>query len=498
MTGSEIRPDPFLARRSRYRGALWLAPLALVAALSLARGVTNAVSADWGSTDFHAYWLAGHFLRANRDPYAAFLFARRPAVPVPYLDGTVEAEAVIQPGLGNLPANTAPMTLLLAPLAWWSWPWAKGLWAAINLALALAIPWLALGLLPSRPPPWARWATAFAFWSLVATRVAIGTGQTTLLALTAMLGALRLAWGPEGLRVALAVGGESIGPRASDDPRDPLRPVDSQRERSITLPDWRTLAAGLLLGLAVSKYSLALPAVLLLGWRGRWRILAIALAVQLFAYACMAWLPGGGWKETLNAYLILLQMHLPQEGVHAAAALGGGPRVSLVVGVLLSVVTVGTLWWRGKLGGRPMPQVAARAEGVAPDVGDMKVARARRSVRDPLLLAVLALWTLLVAYHRIYDVTLVVLLLAPALAILAAPDAWQVTRDDRRVLAIFAVPGIALLALAGEGLLAAALPARWATDAADIARITTTRTLLGAWVVSLWLYGRVRPNTPDS
>jgi hypothetical protein len=238
---------------------------------------------------------------------------------------------------------------------------------------------------------------------------------------------------------------------------------------------WRTLLAGLLLGLAVSKYSLALPAVLLLGWRRRWRILALAVAVQLLAYGWMAWLPGGGWKETLNAYLILLQMHLPQEGIHVAAALGGGARTAVVAGGLLSTVTVVALVWRGRLASK-------RGATVDP------VAEAQR---DVLLLAVLSLWTLLVAYHRIYDVTLVVTLLAAMFAAFARPAAWGLTDDDRRVVMIFLAPGVLLLALGGEGLLGATLPGEMAAEAGHIARMTTTRTLLGAWVIALWLYGRV-------
>ena len=68
------------------------------------------------------------------------------------------------------------------------------------------------------------------------------------------------------------------------------------------------------------------------------------------------------------------------------------------------------------------------------------------------LLAVLALWTLLVAYHRVYDVALVVTLLAPAFAALAAPEAWGMRRAERPGQALLLAACVLLLALAGAGL----------------------------------------------
>ncbi len=474
--GSQDRGDVASLPRGRagassFAASFGLAALALVAALSLGRGITNAVSAEWGSTDLHAYWLAGHVLREGRDPYAAFVFARRPAVPVRYLDGAVAPRSVIQPGLGNLPANTAPMTLLLAPLAWWSWPVARGLWAASNLALLLAIPWLALGLASPRPPRWARWATASAFWSLVATRVAIGTGQTTLLALASMLGALLLAGGDAAHGDQKSRGSEGAASRT-----------------------WsRTVAAGLLLGLAVSKYSLAPPAVLWLAWRRRWGVLAIAAAVQALAFAVMAALPGGGWKETLNAYLILLQMHLPQDGIHLAAAFGGSGWTALLVGLLITGATVvGLRRWPAKRregrqeGNREGPK-EGHVDGTDRPALDDDEAWNRR---DATMLAVLATWTLLVAYHRVYDVTLLILLLAPALAAIAAPFAWGLTRAERNAVAAALSLGVALLAVGGEGLLGAALPDRLAARADAIAQFATTGTVLAAWLLALWLHAK--------
>ena len=97
---------------------LLLAALVGVSLLSLARAVSR-LYRFIGATDLHSYWYFGHFVWQGMDPYQAFDQGVEVHLPIRYLDGViVEAGSVGQAGLRAYPvANTAPILLLLSPLA---------------------------------------------------------------------------------------------------------------------------------------------------------------------------------------------------------------------------------------------------------------------------------------------------------------------------------------------------------------------------------------------
>lgn len=134
---------------SRLTRMITFAILAILAGTTLVYSVIKTLEPG-GAIDFHSYWYAGNFVRQGIDPYQAYLQNLVPALPVSYLDGASLQEPLAQPGLATVPANTAPVVLLLSSLAFFTWPTAKLLWMGTNLLLMLAIPWLVIRWLPER------------------------------------------------------------------------------------------------------------------------------------------------------------------------------------------------------------------------------------------------------------------------------------------------------------------------------------------------------------
>ena len=337
------------ARRRRIACWLGMGALLALSALGLAR-VFSRVASPFGAVDLHPYWYAGHALRQGLNPYQPGL-ARVITLPVSYLDGTVTATPPLaQPGLSLVPVNTAPLSLLLFAFAWLSWPWAKWLWLGVNLGLALLLPRLLLRAFPQREALTRRdqvWLHLL-FLSLAGTRMALWTGQTTLLVFALMLGAL--IWRARNGWVAVAM-----------------------------------------LGVALCKYSLALPVFLWLGLSRRrrdWHIAALSLLAQLLGLLAVAALSHSAPLAIAQAYWRILQYVL---------------RTTADVGVQLALLLPAGGWLR-----------SAALGALIVAVGGTILATARRretfdnAIEGYALWVILLLGTLLATYHGTYDTALAI------------------------------------------------------------------------------------------
>jgi hypothetical protein len=413
-----------MSRIDRQR-LLWLcvAVLSIVAILSVARMVRRTYDLK-GAYDLHPYWYFGHFVRQGKDPYQAYIEKTPLSLPIHYLDGkTIQAEPVAQRALGLTPANTAPMLLLLSGLSWFSWDIAKAIWLACNVAFMLAIPWMALALLPSsiRLARSEQWLVAMIFYALKAPRVIAWSGQTSLFVTFLMLGALLL------------------------------------RQRS-----W--LLSGLLLGVALSKYSLALPAALFLLIDRRFLVLATALAVQLFGLLIGSTLGGYTPFEIAQVYAHIYAFHTDKEGIHFGGLFRDNQLLANLVSALctLMVAWVVGRWWLRR---RTVDEGAVLS-----------------------LLTVLSLWTLLAAYHRNYDTLFAIFFVVAAIAMLYQA---RLPNGQAQVLVAFLVLSVGIMSLPGD-VLVAFLPAHlgevWLLWVDRMLTLTMTA-MLG---VSLWMLERGR------
>lgn len=330
------------------RGWYWiiLAIFCLLALFSLTY-ILQVSRSPIGGMDFHSYWYSGHFLRQGTDPYQAYLNGQIPDTPVRYLDLPRPVTGqVAQPGLANVPANTAPISLLLSLFSFFSWPTARLLWLLCNLALLLAIPWLLAGWLkPGQRPAGTDivFLTALVF-ALFGTRNSTVNGQTSLLIYALMLASLISA------------------------------------ERS-------PLGSGIALGIALSKYSLSLPVFLLFVLERRWKALFIALLVQVAALLFLSAFTRESPFQVLDAYRQIMLIHADMPGIHLASLFPTHSLARKISEVGITLLTMAALVVLGRRKSTGAHQFRFDAF----------------THNNRLVFDLLVLWTLLVAYHRAYD-----------------------------------------------------------------------------------------------
>jgi len=347
-----------------------------------------------GSRDFHQFWYAGNFIIQGRDPYEAYFADAKPELPIHYLDGvTVDQYPVAQADLAIIPSNTPLMLLLLTPFSFFSWNVAKWLILVVNLILMLITAWLILRRIPFAGVQLTRMDELLLFlvyFDLSATRIAIENGQTTLLVFLLML-------------IAVLYG-----------------------ERSWPM-------AGSALGIALSKYSLSLPAFLFFLYKKNFKVLFLAIAVQVLGVLGLAIIGRTSPITVVQENVRLLFQLFDQPGVHLARFLEifTDNKLLTEIPVLLMTLLVFLplfLWLRGR----------NTAPGTAQDVIDFHV------------LTILFIWTMLVAYHRLYDTLILIFFIALVFKGLAYPNIWKLSHRGQ----------MALLAFLGITPLVLILPAR--------------------------------------
>ena len=411
-----------------------LSILLLISILSIARIVSNTVKQS-GGIDGHAYWYSGHFLRQGSDPYGAFRSGEQPNVPVKYLDGRKsEALPIAQQGLSRTPANTMTMVLFLSPLSFFSWPTAKAIWIIVNLALMLIIPLLTIRLLPHT----LKWRLVLLicllFIAMQGTRVAAWTGQTTLLVFTLMLGAL------------LTLNRVSLFP-------------------------------GLMLGLALSKFTLAFPVFLFVAYRRRYPVLAISLLVQLCGLALVSFIGHRSPIDVLSDYWSVLLLHTDLHGIHLAPLFNNQPVLSLAILVGGSALVFLILW-------RWLPKVSSeRTEG------------SRLTFAEYHGLVSLFLWSLLAIYHRVYDTVLVIAFIVLLIFGLVYDRYWDLPEGSKKMVFAFLVIFVAIMLLPGS-IMGIVLPDQLLETWLQLVSTVITLTLLTGLSVSLLLLRRLRVKDP--
>jgi hypothetical protein len=365
----------------------FLACAALYAGLTLAYMLYNSFTNPLGSIDFHSYWYAAHFLRAGRDPYEAYFIEATPAPPIRYLDGITVNDDPAQPNLQKVPANTAPLLLLLSPLAWLSWLPAKTIWLAINTVLMLIAPWLTFkvgeqyGITVNR---WGQAAVAIAFFAISAPRFVVGYGQTSLIVYDLMMGALLLMHS-------------------------------------------HPIIAGLLFGAALSKYSIVFPVALLFAYWRQGRMLVVAGVVQVVGVVTIVLIGGNNPIEVLEFYARYAIGHADISGIHMASLFPGVVGwVNYVTPFILTFVVGYFLVKQGWLR-RALPDGATVTDG-----------RVKFS-----LIVIGLLWGVLVVYHRMYDGLLILpffLLIAWGVARLPTPQNHWLSWYGIAVVTIMSLP----------------------------------------------------------
>ncbi len=392
----------------------------LIAAISIGRILTKGLGER--AIDFHSFWYAGHFIWQGVDPYKAQIEGMQVRLPYQYLDGPTAAQE--PPMLWVSPGNTAPFVLAVSLLSLFSWPVAFKAWAAINLILGAAIVWLVLRLLGRRMRSREGLVLLATFFSFISMRAVLEYGQTSVFVLTFMLVALLL------IR------------------RSPL-------------------LAGAALGIALSKYSLTFPVLLLFLYQRRWKAIGVSIAVQLAGIAAIAWLGNSTPQDVLAEYARIQLGMWDSNGIHLRATLlkDWGPWA-------YAVLVPGSL---------AVFALLARCH---------KSRRAAGRVFDHLtelhLVSIIMLWSLLAVYHRFYDNTGAILFVALVIIYAGKPvdqeAAYQLSSRQRA--AVYAITGVvAVIWILPAYLVVGDVPYTYLFALSNLA----------ALVLSVWLIFKIEP-----
>ena len=412
----------------------YLCILAAIYAVAVMAYIVNETGKPLGSRDFHQFWYAGQFIIQGRDPYAAYFAGEQPKLPIHYLDGvTVDHYPVAQGDLAIIPSNTPMMLLLLTPFSYFSWNTAKWIFLIINLILMVITGWLVLRRIPFGGVKLTFFDELFIFlvyFDLSATRIAIENGQTTLLVFLLMLLAILYA------------------------------------KRS-----WQI--AGSVLGIALSKYSLSLPVFLFFLYKKKFKILLLAVAVQVLGLIGLAAIGGNSPVTVAEENFRLFFQLFDQPGIHLARFFeiftDNHLLTEIPVLVMTLLVFVPLFLWLYR-----NPFTTSATE----DVLDFHV------------LTILFIWTMLVAYHRLYDTLILIFFIVLVFKGLAYPNIWKL--DPRERMALLAYLGITpLILILPARLVDKVIPDYYGT----ISDAVTTLLFLTMLIISIFLLRRFLQHT---
>ncbi len=389
-----------------------------------------------GANDLYVYWYAGHFVREAQDPYNAFLTDQKPSLPIHYLDKTVtDLRDVVVPGWVPAPVLTFPLVAILSCFAFLSWPIAKLVWLGFNLLFIFLIPPLILRIF-APDGRWERWIRAFfilAFVGLTSTRYAGSSGQMTFLVLLLALG-------------------------------------------SIYFSKNRPYTAGILLGIALSKYSLSIGFFLyLLLFERNYRSTLTALAVQTLGLLGLSMMSGTAVVDIIREYLFMLLHHSQMEGIHVASLFPSKPWEFQIAIILTLAVSLPLLLWHNRS---------------KEHILNKQLSPTHRQH----LLIVLSLWALLVGYHRAYDAVLYILFISLGLQLYQSPGTWRLTLRNRNILLVFLAVTTIFFMLPAGSIIRDFLPGRIGSAWILFSVRMTTLILSAALAITLFLLFRLRGN----
>lgn len=402
-------------------------PLALV---STVRGVTQ-IAGDPDPCDLTPYWISARLARDGVNPYRVYQedFERVRGYVPDSPDFVTRCNVTLEE---RPPLTTPTHILLMLPFSLLGLRGAAVAWALVQTLSAGLIPLVMFQLNP-RPPGWRVQILGVLLilaWS--PTRMAIGHGQMTMLVILLASASTLLAWWRR--------------------------------------PGW----AGLLLGLALSKFTLAGGLLIALLVYRQYRAAVIAVLVQIAGFVLLAFLAGESPVATVQAYLSLASTNAEVQAGIASGVISAerwlqplgfnatlASLVALGIGVILTLALILPRYLDEALATRRAPGPRTPPE----------------MHRANFLVAALIPVTLLFTYHRVYDLPLLFMLVA-LLGGVRLPDDAEEGRSRRYA-----------AWLASVGLISAALLVPPSLTARVVAteELLMTGVLVLALVVSIWL-----------
>jgi hypothetical protein len=314
-------------------------------------------NARWG-LDFYQFWYGGRMLQQGKNPYM------RRSLRLPLEDNwdyhprAAQDPAHQEKWRVKLVPVSAPMLLMMAPLSFLPWVKANLTWFLLNIAFAALFVRIILWCAGKKLSSLDGLLLCALFFSLICTRQVFELGQTSLVAAAFM-------W----LSFAAV-------------------------SRSQTL-------SGILLGIAVSKFSVVLPMVFYFACKRKIKVLLWCFLTQAAGLMVLCALTETSPLELARHYLRISSMALDTTRAYAVhtGALPWGAFSSILDGVVTTVTLLAALW-------ALLRDVPAHLEKDA----------------ALSLTSLFSFWSLLVLYHGRHDMVIVLPFLAIPLFLYSARD----------------------------------------------------------------------------
>ncbi len=387
--------------------------------LVVVRNFAYATSPGQG-IDFYSYWMPLQAVREGVNPYIPNLSDI--IYPSFYLDGEMDHLGLRAQFDKPVPANSPLMLCLLYPLGFFTFEVARFLWMVVNYLLTVGSVFVLLRLFEHMACEVGRrngLILLLVALSMLAVRTANGNGQTTLLIVFALFSSCFL-----------------------------------HRHQ-------KDLSAGLLLGIALSKYTLAIGPVAYFLYKKKWSTLMVAIATQVFGVVAVALLSQTNPVGLAIDYVRLVSISgfTSMPGIHLAHYL---PFSQAVVAAGVTILFAVALF------------LIHRRHGASDSA----------SV-DTLVFALSINWSILAVYHRYYDATILLFGVALMMAMVANPQCWNLTPKQRNTILGLLVVSTTLLMLPGETI-QRLLPGGLYAMIKSLPDVAAT-TIVIVWSVAFWL-----------
>jgi hypothetical protein len=258
----------------------------------------------WG-LDLYQFWYGGKLLLQGKNPYIE-LYQRRPleySKDVGNYPQAAQDQAVEKRWRVYIVPASAPVFLLMAPLSLLPWVSATLAWLLVNMALGVFFVWIILKCIGKKISSLDGLFLLSLFFSLICTRQVFELGQTSLIVATFM-------W------------------------------------LSFLVLPHSALLSGVFLGIAFSKFTVALPMVFYFAYRGKLKVLLYCCLTQALSLMILCIITQTNPITTLEAYLNSSRLTLKQTqsfAVHLSAIPWGS--LSTLLGWFITAATLVVPWW---------------------------------------------------------------------------------------------------------------------------------------------------------
>ena len=272
---------------------------------------------------------------------------------------------------------TPPLNFVISSLSYLDFNIAKPIWLSFLLMVVLVIPWILFSAVSIKMSRTCQVIIALSFYGLTGISIAIRAGQPSIFVVFLMVVSLWLY----------------------------------QKDRNIL--------SGIFLGLALSKFSLALPLFLYYVYKRKWIMVIIGVAIQVMGFLGLSVMTGSSLLEIISNYQNQIKVLAGASHINLLHIAGHFPHSYTQytqLGMLLSIEIFGLVW---------LYVIRNRPQGPTEKHWDFG------------LLAFLNSWALLVCYVQQYDIGISIFASSFLICAIDQSSQWNLSNRQKKILICF-------------------------------------------------------------